>query len=131
MTTTKKSSARVFEPKVWPEVHKTQNLTCESSGKESLNCCLWGRTVDGHYEIILGDQDIAQNSGQTATDGILYVVEGLGDGKCRIQIESVKPEDFGPWSCTLVAKMGQVFTGNINVEPTRSILKGEYVTGLE
>ena len=127
MTTAKKSSARMSEPKIWPELRASQNLTCESSGNESLNYCLWGRTLNGQYEVILVDQQVVQNgSGRAAKTGISYVGDGLDDGKCVIKIESVTPEDFGPWSCTLVAEIGEVFTGNVNIETMHSVLTGTY-----
>ena len=62
------------------------------------------------------DSQAVNNSGQTNVDGISHIGNGLNDGKCSIRIESITETDFGKWSCTLMSKSGQVFTGNVTVQ---------------
>ena len=130
MAVSKTSLARVSQSKVWPEVNTSQILSCESSGNEPLSYCLWGRTLDGQYEMVLIDKGSSTPSDDRPSAGRIYYNEDdLDEGKCEVRIASFTLKDFGTWSCTLVAQTGEVFTGSVNVETTRSVLTGTYLTG--
>ena len=60
------------------------------------------------------DEQVLNDGGWTGVSRTSYVGSGFGldDGNYSIKIESVKPSDFGRWSCTLIPKSGQILRGN-------------------
>ena len=64
------------------------------------------------------DKQVVQSGGRTATEGISYVGHGLNNGNCGIKIDSVGQDDHGAWSCTLLAKTGDIFKGSVKIEGT-------------
>ena len=84
-------------------VRASVSLSCESHG-QPLNLCLWEQVGNLNSKIII------------TNDGSLATEHGLDDGRCKLQLLSVKQTDSGYWACSLVGKNGSVFTGRVNLE---------------
>ena len=65
--------------------------------------------------MIVIDQERAHQGGRTNLGGSEYVGGGLEAGECGLKINSVKKDDLGQWSCSLVTTGGQIFGGHVNV----------------
>ena len=73
--------------------------------------------------MILIDDDVIKNGGETEVGGIFYKGDGLVGGDCGLEIETFRVDDIGRWKCTLVARNGDIFTGQVDLEDgKRSLL---------
>ena len=97
--------------KVYTLLNNSETFSCESNG-QPLNSCLWARTLNGQRQVIIVDD---QDGGRKSVEGISYIGDGLREGKCSIEIESVTAADVGTWSCTLVSESGAIFNGEVSV----------------
>ena len=63
------------------------------------------------------DQDdvFVQATEQTLVGRISSVTDQLINGTCSVKIDTVREEDFGMWSCTLVDATGAVLTSELEV----------------
>ena len=113
------SAAKVPLPEVFAIVNSSVNFSCTSDGGQPLSMCLWERRADGQREMIQMEEEehAPKVTDKALSDGRLNItVEDLEDGNCTLRIFSVRETDSGRWSCTLVAKGGSAFTGDIYVE---------------
>lgn len=100
-------------PPASPKLGATLNLSCESHGKP-ISVCTWEKRLNGPTrKIYIADDDVIQDGENTTVDGISYEGGGLAEGNCGLKIQAVRLTDIGLWSCLLVSKAGQVFTGNV------------------
>lgn len=69
------------------------------------------------------DDYVIDNGGKTAVTGTAYEGDGLSIGKCGLQIEAVRTNDIGLWSCTLIStKGGGIFTGAMTLGELKSYM---------
>jgi len=108
------SPAHVPQPVVSTRLNNPTTLNCDSHG-QPLSVCLWERNVDGQRSVISINPGSDQNGRATPQAGITYAGEGLNSGKCGINIESIKENDSGRWSCTLIGANGGIFIGTVDV----------------
>ena len=114
----KKSLARVFQPHIWTSLNSSASFYCDSNNNKSLTSCLWARTVNGQRKIIMMDQDavIFKDCDHTSVfNNVSFQIEGLKDGKCGVQIDSITDAHLGLWSCTLVTPDDEIMTGQVEV----------------
>ena len=111
---TEKHPATVSNPAAFGKVNSSLELSCELEN-QPLSLCVWERSVKGRGEIIIVDQEVIKNGGATSVDGTFATVDGFGNGKCLLKIESLKTDDFGSWSCTLVTNSGRAYGGLVRV----------------
>ena len=111
-----KKAARVVHSVVSAETDTSQTITCESEN-EALDWCVWRRPRTGQRQLITIVEDaIAQvDDAQIDNSRILVFDHQLQNGNCSLSIQSITPEDFGTWSCTLFAQTGSVLTGQVEV----------------
>ena len=109
-----KQQATVPHPEVYGKVNGSVELSCESGG-QPLNLCVWERIVNGQRQVINVDQEVVRNGGQTSVHGIHATQDVLVNGKCSLSIQSLKKNDFGHWSCTLMAQTGNAFGGRLSL----------------
>ena len=77
-----------------------------------MSSCLWARTLKGQLEATVVD-----GSGEYAPkDGIhFFFANETNSGKCGVSIESVTEDHVGKWACALVADVGEVLTGEVEL----------------
>ena len=79
--------------------------------------------MHGNTKLVVIDQEVAQNGGQTLADGISYVDARQNDtGICEIRIQTVTPQHFGQWSCTLLSRNGSISKGELHLHNGKFML---------
>ena len=113
--TSEKQGANVPHPEIYGKVNGSANLSCESQG-QPLTLCVWKR-IGGNEQrdILIVDQEVFKNARGTFVQGTSSVSDGLQNGTCNLNITSLMNNDFGRWSCALVAQTGNTFGGKLSV----------------
>lgn len=112
-----KSSAYIPQPHVRVQLNTSMTFSCESNG-ELLRSCLWARPGKTKHTVTMKDNDSVSQGGndQASYDRTSFTIgKGLHGDTCSVEIESVREEDLGPWSCILVQANGDVATGIVDV----------------
>ena len=107
-------AARVPHPKISARVNNSTAFSCESHG-EPLASCIWSRKVNGQREATIVDDTASEADGLTEADRVSYFGHELENGKCSVRIGSMKKAHLGIWSCILIAKNGEIFTGQVEI----------------
>lgn len=68
---------------------------------------------NGTHQMILIDHKAATN--RSSVELISGAEGGLNEGECTLKVESLFDSNVGCWSCTLVAKNGAVYSGEVDV----------------
>ena len=107
-------AAVVPETNIIAKKNDSVQFSCGSGGP-ALDLCLWSGKINGIRQMVVVDIESVQEGEQTSAGGIEYSSSKVDAGTCGLKISSVTAGNLGQWSCVLVVKSGQVFTGTVDV----------------
>ena len=103
-------------------MNESASFTCESPVGQELNLCLWEQmSIEDRGGMVIVDEQ--RRTGGEHFDGTISLLGGysLKDGKCGLKINAISKADLpSDWTCTLVTKNGNIFTGSVTISQSKS-----------